>query len=106
MSIYGKSRVYYFDHSSWNGSRDDLPKTGIIAINQIVDGFRRTLCGADFYWLMPEDEWCCGDRHGCDMYLMEKGIKTVFFGVNINTHIYKRIMRAVHDDPDFPRVKC
>ena len=102
---YLTARFYYADGSARNAEDPHLPKIGVIAINQYVNGARRTLSGHDFYWLMGDNEWCGGDRHGCDMYLMQSGMKCVYFGININTHIYNAIMKQVHEDPDFPKVK-
>lgn len=103
--MYEKARFYYSDGTALDAEHiEQLPKVGVIAINQFVDGARRTMSGHDFYWLMPEGEWCGGDWHGCMMYLMQSGSKLVYFGINVNTHIYKAIMTAVHSDPDFPQV--
>lgn len=104
---YGRSRVYYADGSSREANTEDeilsLPKVGVIAINQDIDGMRSTMFNHDFYWILNE-EWLGGDRHGADMYLMQSGYKILFYGMYINSHIFDSIMQTVYSDPDFSKV--
>jgi len=103
--MYGKARIYYADGSARD--TDDLallPKVGVIAINQIIDGGRRTRYDHDFYWI-NNGEWFGGDRHGADMYLMQSGYKLILFGMHINTHLFKAILHQAQSDPDFSAAK-
>lgn len=106
---FGKWRVWTADGIVYDGECPDhsrlVPKTGLIVINQEVDGSRRTLAGHDYYWFI-KDEWCGGDYPGLIQHLMKPGKTQVWFGVNVGSDVFAHFLQLAHNDPAFPRVRA
>lgn len=100
---YGKSKIWY-GNGEIATDIDEAPKTGVICIVQFVNGARRISHGQHGYWQL-DDEWVGGDAHDMMMYLAAPGVKRVFYGAMINTHIYNAIMAQASKDPEFPKVQ-
>lgn len=99
-----KWRVYYANHTTFDGAPDQAWPLGVIGIVHQDAETGRSIChGKDYYiYLEAEDRWETVDIFGLWDYLCQSGWKRVLFGRTIPNREYARLLAQMLADPDFP----
>lgn len=87
--------IYYDDGSIWsseNGSVEETPGLGVVAVLLKPEGSPMIVVGHDFYcWHEDQQRWWGADQSGVWDYLHRPGWKKVLFGRTVSNEQYGRI---------------
>lgn len=100
-------KIFYGDGSTYS-SEDGSPFYAPRLNAQVIVGpdrytGRYMVSDKDAYWwVIDEERWRGGDRHGEFIYMLRRGPRVVLYGEQIDDDAYNSVISAALDDPDFP----
>lgn len=100
-------KIYFADgttFSNTDGPPELSPGLGVICVLSYDEDQRRKISHAEHYYSFNFEigRWFAHDACGLWQYLSSPGVKVVRFGTFAGELVYRSVMLAAQQDPEFP----